>query len=153
MLSQRLANIVFTVLVIVACIWFAIIAQGFQATGLLASSGLPSRFFPQLLLGFTGCCALAVAILYFKKGQAGGDEGEMVFAGFAEARRGLLVLGVAVLSYFVWKSFGFISMAVIIGPLSLLVMGVRSFSQYVIVLLLTGFVYFVFTYLLKVQLV
>jgi len=152
MLTQRLANIIFAIIIIAACIWFAVIAQGFKAAGLLASSGLPSKFFPQLLLGFTALCAAVVALLYFKKGEAGGDAGETVFANFAEARRGLLVLAVAVASYFIWQNFGFIPMALFMGPASLLMMGVRSITHYIIVLLLTGFIYLVFTYLLKVSL-
>lgn len=151
MLTQRLANIVFTIILLVACVWFAVIAQGFEAAGLLASSGLPSKFFPQLLLAFTALCAVIVGGLYFFKGQTGGDAGETVFADFSEARRGLLMMAVAVICYFVWKHFGFIPMALIMGPMSLLAMGVKSIWQYVIVLLLTGFTYLVFTQLLNIQ--
>ncbi len=151
MLTQRLANIVFTILIVIACVWFGMIAQGFEASGLLASSGLPSKFFPQLLLAFTAVCALIVGGLYLFKGQAGNDAGETVFAGFAEARRGLLMMAVAVACYFIWKHYGFIPMAVIIGPLSLMAMGVRSVWQYVIVLALTGLTYVVFTRLLNIQ--
>jgi hypothetical protein len=151
MLTQRLANIVFTVLVVVACSWFAVIANGFEASGLLASSGLPSKFFPQLLLAFTALCAVIIAVLYLFKGQAGGDSGETVFADFAEARRGLLMMAVAVACYFIWQRFGFIPMAVVMGPLSLMAMGVKTVSHYVIVLILTAFVYVVFTQLLNVS--
>lgn len=152
MLTQRLANIVFTILLLIACIWFAVIAQGFEASGLLASSGLPSKFFPQLLLAFTGLCAVIIAGLYLIKGQAGGDSGETVFANFAEARRGLLMMVVAVACYFVWKRFGFVPMAAVMGPLSLLAMGVKAISHYAIVLALTVLIYLVFTQLLNIQL-
>lgn len=151
MLTQRVANIVFAVIVIIACIWFAWIAEGFKASGLLASSGLPSKFFPQLLLAVTALCALVVAGLYLFKGQTGGDAGETVFANFAEARRGLLMMAVAVVCYLIWQRFGFVAMAVSMGPLSLLSMGVKSVSHYLIVLLLTGLTYLVFTQLLNVQ--
>ena len=46
---------------IAACAYFAAVAQGFEAAGLLATSGLPSRFFPQLILAFTALCAAVVA--------------------------------------------------------------------------------------------
>jgi hypothetical protein len=151
MLSQRLANIVFAILIVIACGWFAVIAEGFQATGLLASSGLPSKFFPQLLLGFTAICAVIIAGLYAFRGEAGGDSGETVFADFAEARRGLLMMAVAVVCYFIWKNVGFIAMALCMGPLNLLAMGVRSITQYIVVLLLTGLTYLVFTHLLNIQ--
>lgn len=151
MLTQRIANIVFVVIVVIACVWFAVIAEGFKASGLLASSGLPSKFFPQLLLGITALCALIVGGLYLFKGETGGDAAEHVFADFAEARRGLLMMMVAVICYFIWKKFGFIPMAAVMGPLSLLAMGVRSSPQYAIVLLLTGFTYLIFTHLLNIQ--
>ena len=151
MLTQRVANIIFVTLLLIACVWFAIIAEGFEASGLLASSGLPSKFFPQLLLAFTAICALIIACLYLFKGQTGGDAGDTVFANFAEARRGLLMMAVAVICFYIWKHFGFIPMAVVIGPLSLLAMGVKSPGQYLIVLMLTGVTYLVFTYLLNIQ--
>ncbi len=53
MLTQRTANIVFEILMALACAYFAWVARGLEATGLLASSGLSSSFFPQVLLGFT----------------------------------------------------------------------------------------------------
>ena len=153
MLTQRLANIVFAVVTIGACIYFAIIAEGFEASGLLASSGLPSKFFPQLMLGFGGASALLVIYAYAVQGSAGGDEGESVFNTPGDARRSLLMLAVAVASYFIWLNFGFIVMAIFMGPASLLAMGIRSPLIYAVVWLLTGCVYLVFTELLNVRLV
>ena len=150
MLSQRLANIVFTVLVIIACAYFAVVAQGFEAAGLLASSGLPSRFLPQLLLGFTALCAAVVLYVYASKGEAG-DEGETVFASSAEARLGLLALVAAVVGYIVWLNFGYVAMALISGPLLCLAMGVRNPVIYGVVLALAAGVYLVFTQLLGTQ--
>jgi len=153
MLSQRLANIVFAVIVFIACAWFAVMAQQFAAAGLLASSGLPSKFFPQLTLGFTAVCAVIVVASYLLRGSMGGDDGQQVFGEAADAWRGLLVLAVAVVSYFIWTNVGFIAMACLMGPACLIVMGVRSPVLYITVLGLTGLVYIVFTWLLRVQLV
>ena len=150
--TQRLANIVFAIVLIVACAYFAVVAQGFEATGLLATSGLPSRFFPQLVLGFTALCAVVVAYRYAVRGSAGDDEGQTVFGDAGEARRGLLMLAVSVACYLIWSNFGFVPMAVLMGPLSLLAMGVRSVRIYVTVLVLAGLVHVVFTRLLGVQL-
>ena len=94
MLTQRLAN-----------------AEGFVTSGLLASSGLPSKFFPQLMLGLTALCALVVAYQYLRHGSAGGDEGEHVFKNGIEARQGILMLLVAVACYTIWLNFGFGLMA------------------------------------------
>lgn len=152
MLTQRTANIVFVIVVLIVCGYFAYVAQGFETSGLLASSGLPSKFFPQLMLGFTALCAIIVGVLYALRGSAGGDEGQMVFAGTGDARRGLLMLVVAVVCYFIWSNFGFLPMAVLMGPLSLLAMGIRSIWIYVAVLVLTALIYVVFTQFLGVQL-
>lgn len=152
MLTQRTANLVFVLLLIGSCGYFAWVAEGFVTSGLLASSGLPSKFFPQLLLALTGGCACIVAYLYaFKSGA--GDDGETVFANGAEARRGILMLGVAVGCYFIWRNFGFLPMAVLLGPASLLAMGVRKPAMYLIVLAITAVVTLVFTYGLKIQLI
>ena len=152
MLTQRRANIVFAIILVVACGYFAAVAQGFEAAGLLATSGLPSRFFPQLMLAFTALCAVVVAYRYAVRGSAGDDEGQTVFGDAGEARRGLLMLAVSVACYLIWSNFGFVPMAVLMGPLSLFAMGVRSVRIYVAVLVLAGLVHVVFTRLLGVQL-
>lgn len=152
MLTQRTANLVFVLFLIGTCSYFAWVAEGFITSGLLASSGLPSKFFPQLLLALTGGCACIVGYLYLVKGGAG-DDGETVFANGAEARRGILMLGVAVACYFIWRDFGFLPMAVFLGPASLIAMGVRKLAMYLIVLAITAVVTVVFTYGLKIQLI
>lgn len=152
MLSQRLANLVFVVLVVAACACFAYVAQGFETSGLLASSGLPSKFFPQLALGITALCAVVVGYLYWVRGAAGGDAGATVFTSTGDARRALSVLVVAIASFLVWRELGFVWMAVVMGPLSLLAMGVRAIRIYLAVWAMTALVYVVFTGALGVQL-
>lgn len=153
MLSQRIANTVFALLVILISFYFAWIAEGFEASGLLASSGLPSKFFPQLILGTIIACAIITCYLYGIKGEAGGDAGETVFDNAGDARRGILMLIVSVVCYLSWRSFGFVPMAILLGPLSLLAMGIKQPYIYATVWGLTGCVYLVFTYLLGIQLV
>lgn len=153
MLTQRLANLVFVIVVIGACGYFAWVAQGFTTSGLLASAGLPSKFFPQLMLSLTALCAAIVGYAYFTRGAAGGDEGQTVFADAREARQGLLMLAVAVACYVIWRNFGFLPMAVVLGPLSLLAMGVFKPLIYGVVLALTAGVTLIFTYGLGIQLI
>ena len=153
MLTQRWANIAFSGLLLVACVYFAVEAEKFKTSGLLATSGLPSKFFPQLLLAFVAGCALVVLYLYGVRGSAGDNDGERVFEDAKAATRGILMLGVAVASYIVWMNFGFIAMAVLMGPASLLAMGVRNVWIYGAVLALTGLIFLVFTRLLNVPLV
>lgn len=153
MLSQRAANLVFVAAILVASGCFAWVAEGFVTSGLLASSGLPSKFFPQLMLAMIAACALVVGYLYLVRGSAGGDGGETVFADGLEARQGVLMLVVAVACYVIWRSFGFVPMAVLIGPLSLLAMGNRQPLIHAAVLALAGLTTLVFTYGLGAQLV
>lgn len=152
MLSERLANIIFSILVICACIFFAVIAERFETSGLLASSGLPSKFFPHLMLALMAFCSVVVLFVYARHGSAGEGDDQTVFGDAGDARRGILMLAVAVACYLIWMNIGFITMAVIMGPLSLLVMGVRSPKIYLVVMLLTVLVYLAFTQLLGTQL-
>lgn len=153
MLSQRTANLVFIAIILAVSAYFAWVAEGFVTSGLLASSGLPSKFFPQLMLGLIGVCGLIVGYQYLVRGEAGGDGDETVFANGGEAVRGIAMLGVAVLCYFIWRSYGFLPMAVLLGPLSLAAMGVRQPVIYGVVLALTAIITLIFTYGLGIQLV
>ena len=151
MLSQRLANIVFMVLVLVGCVYFANLAQGFEAAGLLASSGLPSKFFPQLLLGFIGICAIGVLATYILKGKASADEAETVYEEPIHAFRGLLTLASVVAGYFIWQTWGYVAMAVFLAAATCLSMGVRNPVIYIVVYVLFGAVYLIFTQFLGTQ--
>ncbi len=153
MLTQRTANLFFVVIVVAACGYFAWVAEGFTTSGLLASSGLPSKFFPQLMLGLTTLCAVIVGIAYLFRGAAGGDDGETVFTDAREARQGLLMLVVSVACYLVWRHFGFLPMAVLLGPLSLLAMGVYKPVYHLVVLALTAIVSVIFIFGLGIQLI
>ncbi|WP_136442637.1 tripartite tricarboxylate transporter TctB family protein [Pacificoceanicola onchidii] len=151
MLSQRWSNIVFAILILIGAAWFAWVAQGFEAAGLLASSGLPSKFFPQLLLAGMAICAVIVLVVYLVKGAAGKNEDTHVYGSGAAALRGLSTLVAVVAGYFIWRTWGFEVMAVFIGPATLLTMGERNPVIYGIVLALAGGVYLVFTQLLGTQ--
>lgn len=153
MLGQRTANLVFVALILGASGYFAWVAEGFVTSGLLASQGLPSKFFPQLTLALTGLCAVIVAGQYLMQGKTAEDEEDTVFVDGTEARQGLLMLAVAVVCYVIWRNFGFVPMAVLLGPLSLLAMGVRSPLIYGVVWALTAAITAVFVYGLGIQLV
>jgi len=151
MLSQRMANIVFLILLLVAAAYFAWLAEGFEAAGLLASSGLPSKFFPQLLLGLIVACAVMVLLAYITKGSAGGDEGQTVYGSPIDAVRGLLTLVAMIVAYVIWRNVGYVAMAAFLGPATLATMGVRNPVIYGVVLALAACVYLVFSRLLGTQ--
>lgn len=153
MLSQRTANLVFVVFIVGGAAYFAWVAEGFVTSGLLASQGLPSKFFPQLTLALTGLCAVIVGVQCLS-GRDESEEGNgTVFEDGAEARRGLLMLCVAVACYAIWRSYGFVPMAILLGPMSLLAMGVWSPVIYLIVWALTAAITAIFIYGLGIQLV
>ena len=146
MLSQRVANLIFVAIIIVACGYFAWVAEGFTTSGLLAGAGLPSKFFPHLVLGFTALCALITGYNSLVRGATGGDGEKMIFASTREARQGLLMLVVTVACDVIWRHFGFLPMAIMLGPLGLLAMGVFKPLIYVVVLALTAGITLVFTF-------
>lgn len=151
MLSQRLANILFAIVVLSVCAYLAYVAEGFKAVGLLASSGLPSKFFPQLMLGFTAICAIGVIATYVIKGRASEGERETVYDEPGDARRGLLTLVAIVAGYFIWQTWGYVAMVVFVGASTLIAMGVRNPVIYVVVYLIFGAVYLIFSQLLGTQ--
>ncbi|MEM9707365.1 MAG: tripartite tricarboxylate transporter TctB family protein [Pseudomonadota bacterium] len=151
MLLQRWANIVFMFIVLGAAAYFAWVAESFVAAGLLASAGLPAKFFPQLLLGLIAVCAVVVLLTYLFKGSSGGDEGALVYDKPRHAVRGLLTLAAVVAAYLIWREFGFIAMAAFIGPATLIAMGERNPIIYGVVLALAAGIYLVFTQVLGTQ--
>ena len=153
MLRQRFANLIFVATVICVCGYFAWVAEGFTTSGLLASSGLPSKFFPQLMLGITSICALVVGYQYYMHGSAGGDDNQTVFDNAKEARQGLLMVVVATVCYFIWREYGFVAMALVLGPFSLLSMRIYRPLIYGVVFGLTGLVALIFTYGLGIRLI
>jgi len=152
MLSQRVANMVFAVCLIVLCGYLATIAWKFEAVGLLGTSGVPPGFFPLLMLGLIIVAAAMVFWAYFSAGAAGGDEGQTVFENQGDARRGVLMVVLSVVCYFVWTNVGFIPMAGLMALGSLVAMGVRSPFIYVVVAILSALIYVLFTRLLGAQL-
>lgn len=152
MLSQRLANIGFAMCLIIVCAYFATIAWEFEAVGLLGTSGVPPSFFPLLTLGLIAAGAVGVFFIYLRLGASGGDDGQFVYNDGGEARRGLLMIALAVACFVVWTNVGFIPMAALMTLGALVAMGVRSPVIYVVVVLLAVGIYFLFTRLLGAQL-
>lgn len=135
---------------IAACIYFAWVAQGFEAAGLLASSGLPSKFFPQVTLAFTGICSVIVLYNYITRRNV--DDAETtVFASGIEMRRGLLALAATIASYALWKYVGYEAMIALSGFMLCLAMGVRNPVIFITNLVLAGGIYLIFTQLLGTQ--
>ncbi|NKC11660.1 MAG: hypothetical protein GKR94_05480 [Gammaproteobacteria bacterium] len=160
MLTQRSANMVFSILVLLAAGFFAYLAREFQETGLLATSGLTSKFFPLTILTFIAVCALIVFIQYALADPARGDEKaahetaaqETVFGNWREALRGIAAFAAAVACYLIWIHWGFVPMALTTGPACAAVMGVRSLPIYLFLIAAGYVIYLVFSRLLDVQL-
>lgn len=152
MLPQRIANIVFLLLVLGACGYFGWIAKDFEAQGFGSSTPIGPEIFPLVSLGLMALSALIVGYQYLTKGEVGDDGEEQVFESGGTMIRGVLMMAVAVSCYVIWRNFGFEIVAVAIGPLSLIAMGIRNPLYYIILLALSGLTYLAFTRLLNVQL-
>lgn len=150
MISQRLANLIFAIIMMAVVVYMGWIAWGFQ-TPALGDATLPTKFFPLVLLGFIAFCITVYACEYMLMGGSGGDGDEVVFYSHAQARRGLLTLIAAVASYLIWQSFGFIAAGVFATPAVALAMGNRRAAHLLVIFAGSGVIFLVFTYVLGTQ--
>lgn len=152
MLSQRIGNVVFAIVLLVACVFFGNAALNFDDLSLPGSSQLSSRFFPIVMLVFIGVCTVIVLIQYILDKGIGLRSEETVFETPKAAVHGILTLVAVVASYLIWDAYGFIPAALFIGPAAALAMGVRNPIIYIVLVALSVLIYVAFTQLLNVQL-
>lgn len=150
MVSQRIANLVFAVLLLVTLGYMAWIASGFE-TPALGGATLPTHFFPLVLLGFIAVCTAVYGYEYLKSGGSGGDQGEVVYEDWLQARRGLFTLIATCASFVVWQEFGFMAAGLVATPTVALAMGTRSIWQFTVIFVGAGVTYLVFTHGLGTQ--
>lgn len=150
MISQRIANIFFAILLLISAAWMAVIAWGFE-TPALGDATLPTKFFPLVLLGFIAFCALIYVREYIVHGQSGGDGDDHLYEDTKQAKTGLLTLAAVIVSYILWQYFGFLVAGLFATPAIAFAMGTRKLSHYVIIALGAAVTYLVFTYGLGTQ--
>ena len=150
MITQRSANLVFAVILLILSGWMAIIAWSFE-TPALGDATLPTKFFPLVLLGFIAFCTVIYAREYIVHGQSGDDGDEVLYQDAKQARIGLLTLASVVVSYALWQQFGFIVAGLFATPAIAFAMGTRNIAHYAIIVLGAGVTYLVFTYGLGTQ--
>ena len=150
MISQRSANLVFALILLVLSGWMAVIAWGFE-TPALGDATLPTKFFPLVLLGFIAVCTVIYAREYIVHGQSGGDGDEMLYQDKKQAKTGLLTLASVVFSYMLWQQFGFVVAGLFATPAIAFAMGTRKITHYAIIAVGAGITYLVFTHGLGTQ--
>lgn len=150
MISQRSANLVFALILLVLSGWMAAIAWGFE-TPALGDATLPTKFFPLVLLGFIAVCTVIYAREYIVHGQSGGDGDEVLYQDKKQAKTGLLTLASVVFSYMLWQHFGFVIAGLFATPAIAFAMGTRKLTHYAIIAAVAGITYLVFTYGLGTQ--
>jgi len=150
MISQRSANLVFALILLVLSGWMAVIAWGFE-TPALGDATLPTKFFPLLLLGFIAVCTVIYAREYIVHGQSGGDGDEVLYQDKKQAKTGLLTLASVVFSYMLWQQFGFVIAGLFATPAVAFAMGTRKITHYAIIAVGAGITYLVFTHGLGTQ--
>ena len=150
MISQRSANLVFSVFLLISAGWMAWIAWGFE-TPALGDATLPTKFFPLVLLGFIAVCTVIYAREYIVYGQSGGDKDNTLYQDKGQARTGLLTIASVIISYVIWQYFGFVAAGLFAMPSVAFSMGTRKPSHYAIIFIGAIFTYLVFTYGLGTQ--
>lgn len=150
MISQRSANLVFALILLVLSGWMAVIAWGFE-TPALGDATLPTKFFPLVLLGFIAVCTVIYAREYIVHGQSGGDGDEVLYQDKKQAKTGLLTLASVVFSYMLWQQFGFVIAGLFATPAVAFAMGTRKLTHYAIIAVGAGITYLVFTHGLGTQ--
>ena len=150
MISQRSANLVFALILLVLSGWMAVIAWGFE-TPALGDATLPTKFFPLVLLGFIAVCTVIYAREYIVHGQSGGDGDEMLYQDKKQAKTGLLTLASVMFSYMLWQQFGFVVAGLFATPAIAFAMGTRKITHYAIIAVGAGITYLVFTHGLGTQ--
>ena len=150
MISQRSANLIFALLLLILTAWMAWIASHFQ-TPALGDATLPTKFFPLILLGFIALCVVIYAREYIYFGHSGGDGDEQLYKDSTQAKAGLLTLASACLSYVIWQEFGFMAAGVFATLAISFSMGARQVSHFAIIIIGAVLTYAVFTYGLGTQ--
>ena len=150
MISQRTANLVFAVMLLVSSGWMSVIAWGFK-TPALGDATLPTKFFPLVLLGFIAFCTVIYAREYIVYGQSGGDGDDVLYQNAKQAKTGLLTIAAVLISYGLWQQFGFMIAGMFATPAIAFAMGTRKLSHYAIIAIGAVVTYLVFTYGLGTQ--
>lgn len=150
MISQRIANLIFAGFMLVAVSVMAWIAWGFT-TPPLGDATLPTKFFPLVLLGFIAISILIYGREYIIHGQSGGDAGEAVFKDSNQLRTGLLTIATTIISYVVWREFGFLPAGALATLAVSFAMGTRKIAHFAIIIAGALATYLVFTYGLGTQ--
>ena len=150
MITQRAANLIFAVMLLVSSGWMAVIAWGFE-TPALGDATLPTKFFPLVLLAFIAFCTVIYAREYIVHGHSGGDGDEALYQDAKQAKTGLLTLAAVIFSYGLWQQFGFLIAGLFATPAIAFAMGTRKPSHYAVIAMGAGVTYLVFTYGLGTQ--
>ena len=150
MISQRVANLVFAAMLMVTLAYMALLASGFE-TPALGGATLPTHFFPLVLLAFIATCTVIYGFEYILTGGSGGDQGDVVYEDWLQARRGLFTLIATCASFVIWREFGFAVAGLIATPSIALAMGTRKLWQFAVIFMGAGMTYLVFTHGLGTQ--
>ncbi|MCJ7873265.1 tripartite tricarboxylate transporter TctB family protein [Phaeobacter sp. J2-8] len=129
-MTNRAANIGFSLVVIIACIVFAQMALQFENPGALAGAQVPTEVFPLMMLGFTALCAL-INIVNFLRGDPEGDADRPFDFRPAVAMRVISIVALLLICVFLWDWIGFIPMSVVLLLGIAAIMQVRSPVAYI----------------------
>lgn len=161
MVSQRIANIVFALLLLAVVGYMSWLAWNFQ-TNPFGDATLPTKFFPLFVLGSIGLFTTLYALEYIFRGGSGGDGDQVFFDSISGFVRSLLTIAVVLATYIVWRQKGIelpglgtvpaFAVAGILLPIgTALAMGCRSLIQLGVIVVATVLIYFAFRFGLNVR--
>ena len=148
-MTQRAANIICALSIIIAAAVFVFLAHGIVEPSAFADAPMSARFFPITVLVCVIICAILVVVEY---GLHIRDGSQRLFSEISEPVRAMLTFITMIGAYFVWKEMGFFAMAVIIGPAMAAIMGVRSPWAYAVLLAFGPAVMWIFETALRIRL-
>lgn len=144
-MSVRSANILFSIVVIIASAAFGKMALGFEDPPALVGAQVPTNVFPLISLGCIAFFA-AINVVNFARGNPEGKKDAVLDINMTVLIRVGLMISILFLSYFLWGRLGFIPTSIIMSVAIALVMQVRSILTYVLLGLYGPCLWAVFQY-------
>ena len=148
-MTQRTANIIWALSIIIAATVFISFARGIVEPSAFADAPMSARFFPITVLICVIICAGLIVGEYVTRLRDGSSR---LYSEFGEPLRAALTFIAMIAAYFIWSEVSFFAMALVIGPVMAVIMGVRSPWAYIILLAFGPAVMWIFETALRIRL-
>lgn len=144
-MSLRIANITFSIAIIIACGVFSKMALGFSDPPALAGAQVPTNVFPLISLGLIALFAIINIFNYVRTDPEGQKDTVLDVDRFVLLRVAIMIT-ILFVSYLLWGWIGFIPTSIIMTVSIALVMQVRSVLTYILLAVYGPCLWAVFNY-------